>query len=305
MARSKIIFLCMMAMLFATGCSDNGSMMPKSSSRPYEVLLRGDVDSILYRLLTSEATGFPQVEPQFDVYPVHGNELSNTEQMARNIVTVTINSTLAKASIRYEKNVYAHPQTIVHITLPSKKNLADFIKNNGSNIIENLLHSEMTIEANNLQKHHNAQAEKKIKQMFHLNMKIPSDMQSSKYGKNFIWLSNNADAGMQNICIYRVEKSSALTEKGLRDSIMKSNIPGEQEGMYMETATMQRKGNTLRGLWDMHGDEMGGPYVIHIIDRGSHLIYAEAFVYAPEMKKRNLIRKTEAALYTIKASNKR
>lgn len=51
----------------------------------------------------------------------------------------------------------------------------------------------------------------------------------------------------------------------------------------------------------MKNDEMGGPFVAyHPI--GTDII-AEAFVFAPNKSKRNLLLKAEAALYTLK--NKR
>ena len=57
----------------------------------------------------------------------------------------------------------------------------------------------------------------------------------------------------------------------------------------------------MRGLWQMHGDIMGGPFVSHtMIDslRGV-TVTAEAFVYAPGEEKRNIIKRMEAALYTL------
>ena len=59
-----------------------------------------------------------------------------------------------------------------------------------------------------------------------------------------------------------------------------------------------------RGLWEMEGDAMGGPFVSHSIVDSSRrrIIVAEGFVYAPGMKKRNLLRQLEASLYTLKLS---
>ena len=46
----------------------------------------------------------------------------------------------------------------------------------------------------------------------------------------------------------------------------------------------------------MKGDAMGGPYVM----RQAGDVVVIGFVYAPEMKKRNLIKQLEAVLTTIK-----
>ena len=74
--------------------------------------------------------------------------------------------------------------------------------------------------------------------------------------------------------------------------------------MHMRTASIasvtRGRGNsvTVRGLWEMKNDAMGGAFVAYWQPEGSRIVVAEAFVYAPETKKRNLVRRLEAALYT-------
>ena len=92
---------------------------------------------------------------------------------------------------------------------------------------------------------------------------------------------------------------------------MEANIPGAMEGMYMATDSnyvevkdIVVKGEyafEARGLWYMKGDMMGGPFVSHArVDRpNGRVVVVEAFVYAPEKQKRDLIRQMEASLYTL------
>jgi len=56
-----------------------------------------------------------------------------------------------------------------------------------------------------------------------------------------------------------------------------------------------------RGLWYMENDMMGGPFVSHArVDRpNGRVVVVEGFVYAPEKKKRDMMRQLEAALYTL------
>ena len=95
-------------------------------------------------------------------------------------------------------------------------------------------------------------------------------------------------------------------------SVMKINIPGSLEGMYVATDTnyvevknIAVKGEyafEARGLWYMKGDMMGGPFVSHArVDRpNGRVVVVEGFVYAPEKPKRDLMRQLEAVLYTLK-----
>ena len=93
-----------------------------------------------------------------------------------------------------------------------------------------------------------------------------------------------------------------VNDKALIDSILRTNMPGETDSMYMVIPHLSE-----RGLWEMKGDAMGGPYVMHRIHRQTsqaakqgYNLYIIAFVYAPEMKKKILIKQLEAAISTIK-----
>jgi hypothetical protein len=72
--------------------------------------------------------------------------------------------------------------------------------------------------------------------------------------------------------------------------------------VYVEDGTVHGKyAQIARGLWRVKGDRMGGPFVSHsrVDEVNGRVIVAEAFIYAPESLKRDLIRRMEAALYTL------
>ena len=97
-----------------------------------------------------------------------------------------------------------------------------------------------------------------------------------------------------------------------RDSVMKANIPGAREGMYMSTDSLMTDVRPIsvqgdyaleaRGLWRIKGDFMGGPFVSHVrLDKANQrIIVSEIFIYSPDKMKRNLVRQMEASLYTLK-----
>ena len=57
-----------------------------------------------------------------------------------------------------------------------------------------------------------------------------------------------------------------------------------------------------RGFWKMENDMMGGPFVSHssVDTVNNRVVVVEGFVYAPEKMKRTMIRRLEAALYTLR-----
>ena len=142
--RKVILFI---LVLLTTACNDADTGLPKSTGRPSEVLLVGDVDSIVAKALTADIVALPQPEPMFDVKTngkanikkngktnVKTNGKTNAKgsngsdaqvalnavsRLERNIVVVNIDPTLStRTAVRYERNVFAAPQIIVYVNTP-------------------------------------------------------------------------------------------------------------------------------------------------------------------------------------------
>lgn len=56
------------------------------------------------------------------------------------------------------------------------------------------------------------------------------------------------------------------------------------------------------GQWEMVGDAMGGPLVRRVVkdSAAGKTLVLDAFVYAPESRKRDMVRELEAALLTVR-----
>lgn len=301
-------------------CSCSGgpqSLLPKSGGRPYEVLLVASdrrCAAVVDSVLTQDMPSLPQREPMFDVSLIDTTRFNQTTRLARCIVIVTVNpAVFTSTRIRYEKNVWARPQLVVYVNTPSAAQLGMYMSKAGNRLTDLLTRAEINTAISVLRAGSNRKAEDNIKSMFGCDMLIPADMKASKKGRNFIWLSDNGADRMRSICVYSYSGSTLDAHRALaaRDSVMRLNIPGELDGMYMQTTPgsvtaglATEDGRTVmisRGLWEMRNDAMGGPFVsLSTVDSvNSRIIVAEAFVYAPGTNKRNLIRSAEAALYTL------
>lgn len=309
------------AMLALHSCTESGSLKPQSGGSPYEVLVATDNDTVRHSLtaaLTADVAGLPQPEAAFDVSHTGREALTQATRYARCIVIARTDSGLyPQTKIRYEKNVYARPQLIVYVTSPSPRRLSDDMARTAPAMRALIERFETNTETARLKRQHNAQAEKAVSDIIGCGILIPADMRSIKRGKDFVWLSDNSASAMRNICVYAYPDSrhGTAASAAIRDSVMKANIPGETDGMYMRTSTAapyaQRttaeRGQRIvitRGLWEMKGDAMGGPFVSHAVADSRHgrIIVAEGFVYAPGQKKRNIMKQLEAALYTLRLS---
>ena len=320
----RLIAACAVCLAVALcSCEGQGSLLPKSGGRPYEVLLVADGDGAAGRLLekglSKDVPGLPQREPMFDVSLTDSARFGQNLRLARNIVVVNTDADLFTAvRVRYEKNVWAKPQMVVYVNAPSLADVRRALPTVVRQVSGLLTRAEMNAEMAKLNSAHNDEASVRVGGMFGYGIKIPADMKSSKRGKHFVWFSNNAASGMKNVCVYSYPGMNLDAGRALaaRDSVMRANIPGERQGMYMQTAwrtvesgVVKENGRTMmvcRGLWEMHGDAMGGPFVSHsVVDTANRrVVVAEAFIYAPDIKKRNLMRQVEAALYTLKKLEK-
>ena len=344
----RLLPIICLLLLFLTSCSTGGrnGKLPKSTGMPYEVVLEGDTDSIVTKMLTEDVTGLPQPEPLCRLIQVKKGRTRGNYLLVRTRIVVNIGERDSEnrskretdsdnrdfsVTLRHDEN--ASPQNIIRITARSAQQLRERL--NG----EKLRHIVDEVELKHLAdiiscnpSKQNKEMQDEIKKMFGIDMKIPAAMNASKKAKDFIWISNNASSGMQNLLVFKVknaeqraekaknadrragkvknadrragkEKSEErrmknsnafhvnVNDKALIDSILRTNMPGETDSMYMVIPHLSE-----RGLWEMKGDAMGGPYVMHCI----HNLYIIGFVYAPEMKKKILIKQLEAAISTIK-----
>lgn len=310
--RPHVVGLAALLCLLCSCGKEGGALKPQSGGNPYEVLvmtddpnLRTTIDSIL----NVDLPAMPQSESSFSVSHSEDLRQNQSTKYARCIVTAAIDHSLAKPRVRYERNVYARPQLIVRVTTP-KTDLTAGIGRDLRMLIDRF---ELETGVENLKRSRNTKAGREVKKMFGTDMLIPEELVATKRGKNFLWISDNGKRSMSNLCVYAYPATGLNTNQLLRkrDSIMAVNIPGEKPGMHLETERKSPPTVRLvevgrerllecRGLWTMKGDAMGGPFVClaKADKKRGRIVVAEAFVYAPNMKKRGLMKRLEAALYS-------
>lgn len=290
--------------ILVTGCNGGRSnRLPSSTGQPYEVVLEGDTANIVSEILTEDVSGLPQSEPLCNVINVKRGKAKGSYSVMRTRIVVDIDKRHDGFSARSSKDENASPQLVIHIKAKSAEQLKTMLYNKNGQPNNNAEKLRSLIDQSE-QQHlaavikRNPERQREVKRMFGLDMKIPLPLNAGKKGKDFLWLSNNAASGMQSLLIFRVKseerrgKNDALADLQPQvDSILRKNMPGETDSMYMTIPHL-----TERGLWEMKGDAMGGPYIKE--QKGDIIVIA--FVYAPEKKKRNLTKQLEAVLTTIK-----
>lgn len=333
--RKHFLFLIVVSLLMSfTGCDSNGKkksiFTPTSSGRAYEVLVVIDQDMwerpagrALYNVLDMDMPGLPQSERSFRMMFTDPSNYDATLKLLRNIIIADVNKNrYTQPKFKTAKNVYAAPQSILTIQAPDEESFGEFVEKNAQAIIDYFTRAEMNRQLSLLKDKHNEYVATKVKSMFDCDVWIPGELSATKIGTDFFWAGTNTATADQNFVIYSypyTDKNTFTKEYFVhkRDSVMKANIPGAREGMYMETDSLLSDVRPIsvhgdyaleaRGLWRIKGDYMGGPYVSHVrLDKANQrIIVSEIFVYSPDKLKRNLVRQMEASLYSIKLPNER
>ena len=297
--------MALIAFVFAS-CGLKGNHT--SSGRAYELLVVVDhgvwdraAGRALHDVLDSDMPGLPQSEPSFRIMYTSPKDYDSTLKLIRNIIIVDIKDIYTKASFKYAKDVYANPQMIL-------------------TIVDFFTRAEMNRQISMLEEKHSNFISQKVDSLFGCDIWLPAELANSKTGKDFFWASTNTGTADRNFVMYSypyTDKETFTKEYFVhkRDSVMKANIPGFKEGVYMSTDSLLTDVRPInvqnsytmeaRGLWRMKGDFMGGPYVSHtrLDEKNQRIITAEIFVYSPDKMKRNLVRQMEASLYTLKLPN--
>ena len=273
---TKLPLISLLLYILLSGCNrGKENQLPKSTGMPYEVVLEGDTDSIVTKMLTEDVTGLPQPEPLCRLIQVKKGKTRGNYLLVRTRIVVNIgerdfgeqNIGERDFSVRLSHDENAAPQNIIRITAQSAQQLRERL--NGEKLRQivdevELKHLADIISGNPSKQNREMQDE--IKKMFGIDMKIPAAMNASKKAKDFIWISNNASSGMQNLLVMKVKSKERragkgkvkseerrmknsnafhVNDKALIDSILRTNMPGETDSMYMVIPVLSE-----RGLWE-------------------------------------------------------
>ena len=322
------LYLSLFLMLLFSSCSSKkggkGVFATTSSGNAYELLVVVDQDlwqrpagRALNDVLKSDVPGLPQSEASFRVMFTDPSYFDATLKLVRNIVEVKVSDMYTQPKMTYEYDVYAHPQAILTIQAPDEKSFGEYVTQHTQTIVNFFTRAEMNRQMRVLETSYNDYVYTQVKKMFGCEVWVPGALASHKVGDHFLWAGTNSATNDQNFVIYSFPYTDPKTftkEFFLhkRDSVMKINIPGAREGMYMATDTTFTNVNPIavqdkyaleaRGLWRIKNDFMGGPFVSHMrLDTlNQRIVVSEVFVYSPDKMKRNLIRQMEASLYTLR-----
>nr|WP_315181569.1 DUF4837 family protein [uncultured Flavobacterium sp.] len=318
---NKTHFLYLLFTLILFSCSKKNDVLPRETSGKINTisviiddpLWNGEIGDSIRNKFASPVIGLPQEEPLFTInqYPV-----KLLEGFATDSRTIIVVKKAAKNSFEINKNQYASPQNVFHISGKTSAAIIDTIEKNAPKIVQMI--KEMEIAETQKINKQSLINPKIITNKFHITLNIPSGYEYMLHKSKFIWLKKEIISGNMSLLIYQVPLHSI--KKGdneiasivrMRDSIGKyihgtdPNTPMiTEEGYAPYLFKIQLDGKPTyetKGTWELKNDFMAGPFINYaIVDKAySRILVLEGFCYSPSKEKRDLMHELEAIIKSV------
>lgn len=265
----------------------------------------------------------PQYEQLFDFKHQTQDGFVKYLKNHRNVILANIGDKKDNqvANTRVINEQYARGQVIVEIRA---KNAADWVKEfetKSAQIVQRIKDEELARIGKIMRSFHKNTLRDEVKKFIGVDVFLPTEFSIALGSDSIVHIprstgsSDRAIAKGIIIYTYPYESDSTFTPEFLiekRNKVMAAHKIGSSPGSWMSTETiyppmfseMDFKGNyamEMRGLWRLENDIGGGPFVsIAMLDEANNrIVTAEAYVYAPNTDKRELMREMEGALHAI------
>ena len=324
----KYILVALATVLTLASCNEEKrkkALLPNISGKAGEVIVvigktdwEGALGTVIRDTLACDCPFLPQREPLYSLVDVPMAGFNNMFQLHRNIIVVNISKDVTEPGVVYKSDVWAAPQCVIGINAPDSETAVEVIKENSQKIITALEQAERDRVIRNAKKYEELAIAPAVTEVLGGSPHYPSGYRLKMKTNDFTWVTYEPQYTQQSILGFKypvVPGEEMMSRESLISNInamLEKNVPGMFENTYMTIAAsippsvkyMNYKGHAfaeIRGLWDVHNDYMGGPFVAHAFysEDGQDIIVLLAFVYAPKYDKRHYLRQVESVLYSF------
>lgn len=319
---NKVHFLHLLIPFLFITCTKKSDTLPKRATGKINTisviiddqLWNGEVGNSIRNKFASPVIGLPNEEPLFTINQYSAKLLEGFMTDSRTIIVVKKED---KNQFVINKNQYATPQKVFHISGKTSAEIIEIIEKNAPKIIEIIKETEIAESQRiNNQSLLNPQT---IENKFHVSLKVPLGYLYARQDKNFIWLKKEIVSGNTSLLIYQIPISSIKKDANsianivkMRDSIGQLYIRGTEPDTNMITEEgyapylfkVKLNGKETfetKGTWELKNDFMSGPFINYAIVDEQHdrILVLEGFCYSPSKKERDLMHEVEAIIKSI------
>jgi hypothetical protein len=320
--RKIVLFILVLSTIYSCNESKGEKYLPKSVGAINSLsviidndLWKGEIGDEIRKYFAAPVDGLPWDEPQFSIHQMPPVVFSDFVRNSRNIIIIEKDIT-SKSGIK--NDVYSRPQKIGYFSGENEEEIIHLIQKNAPAMVAEMKQQELAEKQKRIKRSLNK--ETALKEKLGVSLTMPSVYKIAKEEDNFFWIDREILKGSMNILVYEMPLHSISNDSTqiesiikMRDSIGKKYIPGPIEGSYMSTEKAYapylfeaeiagRPALEVKGMWDVTGYFMAGPFINYIVEdpEKDRLIVAEGFTFAPSTNKRDYMFELEAILKTLK-----
>ena len=334
MRKISIITILLVIMTTLGSCVNNEDKAKKETRKARsvggtsEILLitqnddqwNGQMGQAVRDFFEQEQYGLPQPEKNFKVAHLNIDALNDMFKKHRNLIIAKIDKDIKNPLVETQKNWESEPQFVMRITASSPESWVKTFNSQkeGLKLMFDQNERERFQEFFRPTRDHKIISQ--LKKQFGVTMNIPEGYFIGIDKDNFMWIRKETSDMSMAFMIYELpyKDTADLNLNNIirvRDSIVQKYIPGPIDNSYMTTDKEFIKPISkelpkfpagyaveTRGLWNVVGDFMAGPFVSYSIvhPERDKIITAEGWIYYPNKDKRDLLRQQESILYSLK-----
>jgi hypothetical protein len=319
------IALVLISVVGFISCNSEQATKASATGSPNEIIVvaednlwKTSLGDSIKNFFGSSRTGLPQDEPLYKVVQIKLSEFNRIFETHRNVLAITIDSSLSEPKTEMVHNVWSAPQRVVKIAAPSVEMLKTAFNEKKREIFNLYENAEIKRQQDLYAKTLNIKAGEIIREKFNLKMAIPADYFVAVNKDNFLWLRKEANIISQGILIYSypyTDTASFDPRKilSVRNQFTRLYVPGPTDSSFMVVAenyvtpvnrvlTLKKElAVEIRGLWEVEKDFMGGPFVSYtLVDQKNNMVITlDGYVYAPNKNKADLLRQVQSILLSF------
>lgn len=306
-------------------CKNDTPVKASSTGSPSELLVvaegnlwKSSLGDSVRSYFDGAVPALPQPEPLYRLVNVKEDEFGRVLKIHRNVLILTIDSSMKQPLVEMRRDVWAAPQSVAKISAKSLGDLKRAFDERKSEFLNLYDNAEIERLQQVYKKSINLKAAEALKENFNLSMNIPADYFLAKEKDNFLWFRREANKLSQGILIYSYPYTDTnaynpLKIISVRNQFTELYVPGPSDSSYMIIAdeymepiarTLRLKKNLateVRGLWEVRKDFMGGPFISYtLVDtKNNRVITLDGYVYAPGERKHDLLKQVQAILLSF------
>lgn len=305
-------------------CKDNKPPMSNFSGSVNEVLVimdknawNGVAGDSVKAWFRQEQLGLPQPEPVFDVINLPRASFEGNIKAYRNILYANISPEVKKATFTTKESPWVKTQKYFQIDAPDAQEFIRVFDAHKEEMIKVFLQAERERQITLYKRKPDPKLSEFFKTKYGMYFYFPSGYNINKDLKDFAWISRETKVDSRGIVFIqrKYEGMEQFAYQRIIDTVnaeLKRNIPGPLPATYMAidtvTPVISKTYNydgthyavMMRGLWTVVNDFMGGPFVLNVVldEKNDRVVYMMGYIYAPDDKKRNMVRQIEAILFS-------